>query len=122
MASPVRGGVMWPRAKPWKDGPRPLQFPLPRLEGEGCTQDPRLSPWAKLCRPPRRADLCHERRLHDAGMRATLTDERKTTVILRFPLDYNEVAQDYKPRNLCYGSGMPAVLEKLRNRLGNRPR
>jgi len=55
-------------------------------------------------------------------MRATLTDERKTTVILRFPLDYNEVAQDYKPRNLCYGSGMPAVLEKLRNRLGNRPR
>ena len=111
-----------------KTAPAPFCSPSPAWrgrgegEGEGCTQDPRLSPWAKLCRPPRRADLCHERRLHDAGMRATLTDERKTTVILRFPLDYNEVAQDYKPRNLCYGSGMPAVLEKLRNRLGNRPR
>jgi hypothetical protein len=41
---------------PGKNGPHPLLFPLPRLAGEGvggegCTQGPRLSPWAKLCLP-----------------------------------------------------------------------
>ena len=33
--------------------------------GEGCSQYPRLSPWAKLCRPPWRAGLCHELGLSD---------------------------------------------------------
>jgi hypothetical protein len=28
--------------------------------GQGRTQDPRLSLWAKLCHPPRRADFFHE--------------------------------------------------------------
>jgi len=39
---------------PGKNGPHPLLFPLPRWAGGGGrTQDPRLSPWAKLCRPLR---------------------------------------------------------------------
>jgi hypothetical protein len=42
---------------PGKNGPHPLLFPLPRLAGEGAggggrAHHPRLSPWARLCRPP----------------------------------------------------------------------
>jgi hypothetical protein len=57
VVSPVRGGIIWPRATALgRMAPTPFSFPLPRQAGEGeggegCNQDPRLSPWAKLCRP-----------------------------------------------------------------------
>ena len=35
VASPVRGGVMWPRAKPWERRPPPPSVPPPPLGGGG---------------------------------------------------------------------------------------
>jgi len=45
---------------PGKNGPTPFCSPSPAKRGkgkggDGCSQCPRLSPWANLCRPPRRA-------------------------------------------------------------------
>jgi hypothetical protein len=59
--SPAVGsrGVACPGATSWrqkKSTPRPrLLSPLPGLEPHGLCLSPRLSPWATLCRPPRRA-------------------------------------------------------------------